>query len=287
MKRSKGGLAKIPLIGDMLFSMLSLPLVLSVQDIASHTPDNPDVYDVYTLFPAALLFMGIARLFRAFRYRRKNRFQFIRYLVFGIALMACLPLGIALDETKNTLLVLVTVYWGLLAAGCVVSIICDHSLRNLLLNLLALFLLGIFYYGFVSENAIDDFILVARFIAMVQALLSIMTVAFARINLRVLANVIRESYATEVLLGLVLLIVSFSYCLKSWEPAITSLGDGIWYCFAIVTTIGFGDIAATTILGRIVSIILGMYGIVVVSLITSIIVNFYGEMKREKEEEGK
>lgn len=285
MKNNVMKLSKVPLIGDMLFSLLSLPLVLSVQDIAAHTPDNPDIY---TLFPAALFFMGIARLFRALRYRRDNRFQFIRYLVFGIALMGCLPLCLALGETKNTLLVLSSIYWGLLAVDRIVSVIRDHSLRNILLNLLALFMLVFVYVGFVGSAAdrdIDGFILVAMFVAMGQTLLSIMTVAFSRINLRVLGNVIRQSYVTEVLLGLVLLIVSFSYCLKSWEPAITSLADGIWYCFAIVTTIGFGDITATTIKGRILSIILGMYGIVVVSLITSIIVNFYGEMKRENADE--
>ena len=284
MKGSRKRFAAVPLIGDMLFSMLSLPLILGVQDIASHTPDNPDIF---TLFPAALFFMGIARLFRAMRYRRENRFQFIRYMVFGIALMLCLPLCFALGETKKALLILGSVYWGLLTVDRVVSIVRDHSLRNILLNLLALFLLGFIYVGFVGDGDIDGFIMVAMFVAMGQALLSIMTVAFARINLRVLGNVIRQSYATEVLLGLVLLIVSFSYCLKSWEPAINSLADGIWYCFAIVTTIGFGDITATTMKGRILSIILGMYGIVVVSLITSIIVNFYGEMKRENTEEGK
>ena len=96
-----------------------------------------------------------------------------------------------------------------------------------------------------------------------------------------LGNVIRQSYATEVLLGLGLLIISFSYCLKAWEPAMKNLGDAMWYCFAIVTTIGFGDITAVTVKGRVLSVILGMYGIIVVSLITSIIVNFYGEMKRE------
>ncbi len=37
--------------------------------------------------------------------------------------------------------------------------------------------------------------------------------------------------------------------------------------------------AASTI-GRILSVILGIYGIIVVALITSIIVNFYGEMKK-------
>ena len=284
MKRYKRRLAMLPLIGDMLFSMLSLPLVLSVQDIASHTPNNPDIY---TLFPAALFFMGIARLFRALRYRRENRFQFIRYLVFGIALMGCLPLCLALGETKKALLVLGSIYWGLLTADRVASVVRNHSIRNIMLNLLAVFLLVIVYVGFVGDGDVDGFIMVAMFVAMGQTLLSIMTVAFARINLRVLGHVIRQSYATEVLLGLVLLIVSFSYCLKSWEPAITSLADGIWYCFAIVTTIGFGDITATTMWGRILSIILGMYGIVVVSLITSIIVNFYGEMKRETPEEEK
>ena len=284
MKGSRKRFAAVPLIGDMLFSMLSLPLILGVQDIASHTPDNPDIF---TLFPAALFFMGIARLFRAMRYRRENRFQFIRYMVFGIALMLCLPLCFALGETKKALLILGSVYWGLLTVDRVVSIVRDHSLRNILLNLLALFLLGFIYVGFVGDGDIDGFIMVAMFVAMGQALLSIMTVAFARINLRVLGRVIRQSYATEVLLGLVLLIISFSYCLRSWEPAIETLADGIWYCFAIVTTIGFGDITATTMWGRILSIILGMYGIVVVSLITSIIVNFYGEMKRENTEEGK
>jgi len=38
-------------------------------------------------------------------------------------------------------------------------------------------------------------------------------------------------------------------------------------------------------IGRILSVILGIYGIVVVALITSIIVNFYGEMKKAGNEE--
>ena len=56
--------------------------------------------------------------------------------------------------------------------------------------------------------------------------------------------------------------------------------DSMWYCFAIVTTIGFGDVTAVTPLGRVLSVVLGVYGIVVVALITSIIVNFYGEVRK-------
>ena len=52
-------------------------------------------------------------------------------------------------------------------------------------------------------------------------------------------------------------------------------------CFAIITTIGFGDITAVTGIGRIMSVILGIYGIIVVSLVTSVIVNFYTEVNKE------
>ena len=40
-----------------------------------------------------------------------------------------------------------------------------------------------------------------------------------------------------------------------------------------------GDFSAITLPGRAISVILGLYGIIVVALITSIIVNFYNETK--------
>jgi hypothetical protein len=38
-------------------------------------------------------------------------------------------------------------------------------------------------------------------------------------------------------------------------------------------------------MGRLLSVILGLYGIIVVALITSIIVNFYGEMKSDDDDD--
>ena len=91
---------------------------------------------------------------------------------------------------------------------------------------------------------------------------------------------VRKTYATEIIFGLVLLILSFSWVLVYMDPAFGDYGNALWYCFAVVTTVGFGDITATTLVGRILSVILGIYGIIVVALITSVIVNFYGEMKK-------
>jgi hypothetical protein len=76
-----------------------------------------------------------------------------------------------------------------------------------------------------------------------------------------------------------MLIIAFSIVLPQFDPGIPSFEDALWYCFAIVTTIGFGDIAAATLPGRVISVVLGLYGIIVVALITSIIVNFYNETK--------
>ena len=118
-----------------------------------------------------------------------------------------------------------------------------------------------------------------------QAVASIMPLAFSHIRMDVLKRIIRKTYAVEILSGILLLIVAFSFVLPAFETGINNFWDALWYCFAIVTTIGFGDLYAVSAVGRVLSVILGIYGIIVVSLITSIIVNFYGEMKKEERDD--
>lgn len=116
-------------------------------------------------------------------------------------------------------------------------------------------------------------------IIMLHYLIKVIVVTFSSIKLDVLKKIIKRSYAVEILSGFAVLILSVAIVLKSCEPSMNSLGDALWYCFALVTTIGFGDYTATTELGRGLSVILGLYGILVVSMITSIFVNFYSETK--------
>ena len=118
-----------------------------------------------------------------------------------------------------------------------------------------------------------------------RALQQILWMAFSQIQLGKLRKIIRKTYAAEILLGLLLLMVALSLVLCLLDPGMKTFGDALWFCFATITTIGYGDIAVTTAVGRVISVILGMYGIIVVALITSIIVNFYNEMKSEKKEE--
>ena len=118
-----------------------------------------------------------------------------------------------------------------------------------------------------------------------QSFKEVITFVFIRFKFKVFFNIIKKTFAAEILMGLVVLIVAFSIVFVMVEPDITNFGDALWYCFAIVTTIGFGDYHTVTVFGRILSVVLGIYGIVVVALLTSIIVNFYNEVSRKVDAE--
>ena len=135
----------------------------------------------------------------------------------------------------------------------------------------------------IDEDLLTNVLYLHAFFIFVTFLIHIIYISFSQIKIDVLAKIIRKTFAAEILFGLILLIFSFSIVFQAMEPALTTYGDALWYSFAIVTTIGFGDFTVITPIGRVLSVILGIYGIVVVALITSIIVNFYNEVKNIKE----
>lgn len=180
---------------------------------------------------------------------------------------------------------------GLYCVTIVVSrafkLIQKHDLRSIIINAIAItfaVLLAIGLFIPVDAGKVDTIILVECILIAVTAFMEVISLAFSQLKLQVLGKVILKTFALEVLLGLLVLVVAASLILMMiGEPQITSFGDGLWYCFAVVTTIGFGDIAAQTLLGRIITVVLGIYGVIVVALITSIIVNFYNETVGKKD----
>ena len=80
------------------------------------------------------------------------------------------------------------------------------------------------------------------------------------------------------------------YCLASiliWliEPEVKSVGDGFWYCFVASTTIGFGDIVAISRVGRLLTALVAVYGIVVTAMIPGVVVSYYMEFLKLRENE--
>ena len=76
------------------------------------------------------------------------------------------------------------------------------------------------------------------------------------------------------------MILIFSYLFKLVEPNINTYFDGIWYSFSLITSVGFGDLFAVTFLGRVLSIILGIYALIIIALIPGILVSYYVEFAK-------
>ena len=130
-------------------------------------------------------------------------------------------------------------------------------------------------------EAIDLIVYMCLMMAvLLMMILHVVGISVSQMKLNILMNIIRETYVLEILLGLLMMIIACSTVFMTLEESMNNYGDALWYSFALVTTIGFGDITASTVIGRLLSVFLGMYGIVVVAIITSVIVNFYGEMRR-------
>ena len=81
-------------------------------------------------------------------------------------------------------------------------------------------------------------------------------------------------------LGYVAVLLLIAFGVWQVEPDITTFSDGLWYCFAASTTIGFEDIVAVTAAGRILTVILVLYGIFVIALIPGVVVNYFVEFNK-------
>lgn len=102
-------------------------------------------------------------------------------------------------------------------------------------------------------------------------------------RLRVLNHILRRTGAYHILTAFLIVFFLAALLLWMWEPEIERLGDSLWYCFVAMTTIGFGDIVVSTHLGRIITVVITVYGIFIVALVPGIVVSYYMELLKIKE----
>lgn len=104
-------------------------------------------------------------------------------------------------------------------------------------------------------------------------------------KLKLMWNILKKMNVDKIITTYIIFMVICSFILVRVEPQINNIADGIWYCFISFTTIGFGDIVATSIIGRIITVLIALYGVVMVAIITGVIVSFYQEINKIKQNE--
>ena len=104
-------------------------------------------------------------------------------------------------------------------------------------------------------------------------------------GLRILVRILKQTGATRILLGFIVLYFLCALIIWLREPQIKTYGDGLWYCYAVITTIGFGDVIVTSHLSRVVSMILSSYAVLAIAIITGVVVNYYNQIVELKQSE--
>ena len=97
-------------------------------------------------------------------------------------------------------------------------------------------------------------------------------------RLKILWVILKRTRADRILSSFVLFLLAAAAVIQLVEPDINRYGEALWYCYAVISTAGFGDVVAVTFLGKVCSILLTIYSIFVVAIVTGVVVNFYSQM---------
>lgn len=97
--------------------------------------------------------------------------------------------------------------------------------------------------------------------------------------------VLKRTGTLKIFISFLMFLCGAAAVLTVLEPGINTLGDGLWYCFVASTTIGFGDICAVTRGGRIVTVLVAAYGILMTAMVPGVVVSYYMEYLKVREKE--
>lgn len=104
-------------------------------------------------------------------------------------------------------------------------------------------------------------------------------------KLRILWKVIRHLNFDKVIFGFLVFYVISSGIIMMVEPGINRMGDALWYTFVACTSIGFGDMVATTFIGRALTVIVTVMEILLVAMFSGVVVSYYLEIVRATEKD--
>ncbi|MDQ3777183.1 MAG: potassium channel family protein [Pseudomonadota bacterium] len=94
---------------------------------------------------------------------------------------------------------------------------------------------------------------------------------------------LRNHLGYTLLIAIVITVVS-GILISQVDPAISSIGDGMWFAWVTLTTVGYGDVVPKSTAGRLIGGVLTFLGVVFFSLISANLAAFLVRRDVEKVE---
>lgn len=104
-------------------------------------------------------------------------------------------------------------------------------------------------------------------------------------NARMLGNILRHTGFARItaVFGVLFLFCSLMVWLA--DPGCLTFGDGMWFSFEAVSTIGFGDIEAAGPIARAATVVLSIFSVFYIALITGVVVNYCSNLIKARQKD--
>lgn len=87
--------------------------------------------------------------------------------------------------------------------------------------------------------------------------------------------IFRTNNLDKVILFLIIVIFVISIPIQLLEPSIETYADAVWWAVVTSTTVGYGDISPETVVGRLIAVVLMIFGIGLLGLVTSSVASYF------------
>lgn len=103
-------------------------------------------------------------------------------------------------------------------------------------------------------------------------------------RIQMLRFVLKRTHFFETLAVYLLVFFGCAFLIYKYEAVFVTYGTALWYCFELITTVGFGELVAVTRFGKLLSVLLSVYSIGMIAIITSTVVTYH-QVKIQNQED--
>ena len=269
----------IYLVLNVVFSVITMVLALSLTGRVVAQENN----SISLFLGLSILSLELTQILLFIVHERKR--DRIRDIIIGAMYLVASLLGFIANNhyilyfVSNALVVLT------MALNQFLLIEKEKTKRGMITNILlgiVLTGLGILILASIQPEMAPLISIVTVVLLLIGALKRLLFPSLRFEKIKLLIDIIIKTHTFDAIVGLLAFVIAFSFLFPMVEENITNYWDAMWYCFAVITTIGFGDFYATSLIGRILTVVLGIYGIIVVAILTSVVVNFYNEVSAKE-----